>query len=854
MANQNPTGSATALLADGKQNTAYLLTEATLLQGFTDPEQDTLAVLSLLADTGELAELGSGQWRFTPDSKFSGAVQFDYFVMDGNGGATPASLMVNILATPTQVPPTGKVTITGSALQYQTLTASHTLVDANGLGTVSYQWLSDGVAMVGATDTSYTLTQADVGKFISVKASYVDGWNQPESVTSDSVSAGNVNDSPTGQVTIDNPSPQVGQVLAAANTLADVDGLGTMSYTWKMGNTVLATGDKYTVTTNALGKVISVTASYTDALGMKESVSSAATAPVIPAPVVIEPGFVITKDDLFTSEAGDTANIGVALATKPTRDVLVTFASSDLTEGRISNPILTFTADNWASVQMLKVVGVNDNLYDHNQIYTITNTISSNDVVYRNLFIDPIAITNQEDLTTVDEPPIPIGTPLDRPLKIIGDALLDTRVVNASTGLFKRLGDNVQSDVLHGLDGDDTLSGGDLQDDLSGGIGNDYLIGGEDEDFLYGQLGNDTLYGSYGKDKLYGDDDKNSHGVLDGNDYLWGEQDDDYLSGGGGKDSLDGGLGLDTMVGGAGNDTYYLGYDALDVITDNGLPSDVDTVIMPYNLDEYTLPLGIENGSITPGTAASKLTGNDSNNNLNGNEGKNVLSGGKGNDSLAGGAGDDTVNGGEGNDEIIGGNGLGDDDYVGGTGTDTVKYTSATVAITVDLGQGFASGKEIGQDKLLGIEHVTGGQAGDSLTGSAGNNFLDGYTGNDTLIGGLGKDTLHGGLGADQFKYTVETETGITATTRDTIDDFKSSQGDKLDLSGIDSDSVLAGNNLFSLPTVGGTFSGVFSNRGELYFDKTAHVLYGNTDTDGTAEFPILLTGVNSLGAGDLLL
>ncbi|MDP6215003.1 MAG: beta-propeller fold lactonase family protein, partial [Acidimicrobiales bacterium] len=42
-------------------------------------------------------------------------------------------------------PPTGAVTITGTATQSQTLTADNNLADADGLGTITYQWYRDGV-------------------------------------------------------------------------------------------------------------------------------------------------------------------------------------------------------------------------------------------------------------------------------------------------------------------------------------------------------------------------------------------------------------------------------------------------------------------------------------------------------------------------------------------------------------------------------------------------------------------------------------------------------------------------------------------------------------------------------------
>ncbi|MFW9606550.1 MAG: calcium-binding protein, partial [Pseudomonas sp.] len=86
--------------------------------------------------------------------------------------------------------PTGSVTLTGTATQGQTLTAANTLADVDGLGTVAYQWLADGKDISGATSSTFTLGQAQVGKAISVKASYTDGHGTAESKTSASESVG----------------------------------------------------------------------------------------------------------------------------------------------------------------------------------------------------------------------------------------------------------------------------------------------------------------------------------------------------------------------------------------------------------------------------------------------------------------------------------------------------------------------------------------------------------------------------------------------------------------------------------------------------------------------------------------
>ncbi len=81
--------------------------------------------------------------------------------------------------------PTGSVTVNGFPGLGQTLTASNTLADADGLGLISYQWKADDVLISGATGDSFTVTAEQVGKKITVVASYTDQKGVLESVSSD---------------------------------------------------------------------------------------------------------------------------------------------------------------------------------------------------------------------------------------------------------------------------------------------------------------------------------------------------------------------------------------------------------------------------------------------------------------------------------------------------------------------------------------------------------------------------------------------------------------------------------------------------------------------------------------------
>lgn len=159
-----------------------------LLAGFTDPDGDALAVLGLQADQGgSFINNGDGSWTFTPAQGFNGPVEMSYTVSDGQIATKATALLV--VDAPVNHLPTGDVLITGVAKQGQTLVASNTLSDTDGLGVIAYQWMAGGVAIAGATASTYVLGANEVGKVITVNASYTDGLGTYESVASGATSA-----------------------------------------------------------------------------------------------------------------------------------------------------------------------------------------------------------------------------------------------------------------------------------------------------------------------------------------------------------------------------------------------------------------------------------------------------------------------------------------------------------------------------------------------------------------------------------------------------------------------------------------------------------------------------------------
>ena len=87
---------------------------------------------------------------------------------------------------------TGAPTIGGTAQVRETLTANTSgIADADGLAnaTFSYQWLADDTDIAGATGSTYTLTDSEESKAITVRVSFTDDAGNEETLTSAATAA-----------------------------------------------------------------------------------------------------------------------------------------------------------------------------------------------------------------------------------------------------------------------------------------------------------------------------------------------------------------------------------------------------------------------------------------------------------------------------------------------------------------------------------------------------------------------------------------------------------------------------------------------------------------------------------------
>ncbi len=149
-----------------------------------------------------------------------------------------------------------------------------------------------------------------------------------------------------------------------------------------------------------------------------------------------------------------------------------------------------------------------------------------------------------------------------------------------------------------------------------------------------------------------------------------------------------------------------------------------------------------------------------------------------------------------------------------------------------------------------GDDEIAAGEGADSIFGGADDDTISGDGSNDTINGGMGRDDLTGGAGADTFRFYLASES--TLIDFDRIRDFKAAEGDKIDLSLIDANTLLGDNNAF---TLAGSFTGV---AGQLIYGTTAsgYLVQGNVNGDAVADIAIevRLVGSSSLSGADFIL
>ena len=306
---------------------------------------------------GSLTLSAAGQFSFLPTGDFNGSDSFVFRIQDAGGSFNEYRYYINVAALNDL--PTGALTIEGAASQSRLLKAVSSLADADGLGTLTYQWSANGAAIAGANSAQYLLGAGDVGKAFTVTATYTDLQGTLESVTTSATpKVLGINAAPVGTVVIAGAATQ-GQVLNATNSITDANGLGTISTRWQISSDGLTgwadvvnsggvfNGPALTLEARHAGSYLRAAASYTDGLGLLETVFSDPTSRVGSLADAASRPTIAVNSNQASLKAGQTATLTFSLSESVTDfmidDITVSGGTLSNFSGSGANYSVTFT-------------------------------------------------------------------------------------------------------------------------------------------------------------------------------------------------------------------------------------------------------------------------------------------------------------------------------------------------------------------------------------------------------------------------------------------------------------------------------------------------------------------------------
>lgn len=532
-------------------------------------------------------------------------------------------------------------------------------------------------------------------------------------------------------------------------------------------------------------------------------------------------------------------------------NTLIGNSANNRLEGGAGNDILIGASGNDTMVG-----GDGNDIYSVNSTGDVTSetTTGGVDTVYTTA-----SITLQANIENV-------VVDLTATLVVTGNTLDNIMLGNAAAN---ELRGGKGNDNVTGGDGNDILWGdtslisgtnatyisGGGDDRLYGGVGADRLIGESGNDKLYGGVGGDTLDGGYGNDELYGEDDADDLNGLYGDDLLYGGNGSDIYRFEKINPLTLKTLGKDTIVDADSSGSVVLYLNTVSngtTLTSGTAQGNANTWVA--NTGELMITSGDPNsgrvdlqilGVVIPSTGQRILdvTIKDF---VNGDLG--ITLGGVANHHFKGTDNADVMTGTSGADTLIGKNG--NDSYViNHTGDKVVELVDAGTDTVQSMIASYQLSSHLENLELVGNLAVAGygNSRANIITGNDLNNTLNGDAGNDRIIGGIGADTLTGGLGQDTFIFNSINDFSAL-NVADLITDFNQSEGDLIDFSVIDANSMTSENDAFTLISADN-----FSAAGQVRFDSYSNTLYGEINGDLIADFQLVLSGVNFVTQADFI-
>ena len=132
------------------------------------------------------------EYTIQPDDEGKTVDVTAFFIDDKGNWEFVDSAPTSVVEARPNSPATGAPTISGTVRVGETLTANTSgIADADGLSSVQYeyQWLADDSEISGATNATYTLTDSEESKAITVQVSFTDDADNEETLTSAATAA-----------------------------------------------------------------------------------------------------------------------------------------------------------------------------------------------------------------------------------------------------------------------------------------------------------------------------------------------------------------------------------------------------------------------------------------------------------------------------------------------------------------------------------------------------------------------------------------------------------------------------------------------------------------------------------------
>ena len=288
----------------GTLNSGQVLTAGTASLGGGPVSSTTYQWQSSSSSGGTYADIsGATSSTYTlTDSEVNKYVKVVVTVSNTVGSNSATSTATSQIGATLSPPTLTGAAISGTTTQGQVLTASVQGAGGGTATTTTYQWSradsSGGTYsnISGATASTYTLTSADVAKYIKVTIAVSNPAGGPNSATSSATNAIAIIAPTIGSATFSGTTTTGQTLTATAGTLGG-GAVASTTYQWKSATTSggvysdisAATNSTYVLTSNEAGRYIKVTITVTNTAGNASATSNASSAAVIsnnPTPTI----------------------------------------------------------------------------------------------------------------------------------------------------------------------------------------------------------------------------------------------------------------------------------------------------------------------------------------------------------------------------------------------------------------------------------------------------------------------------------------------------------------------------------------------------------------------------------------